>query len=357
MTTDVLRLQGNYLVQTPQGGVITLDVGTSGSTGTVIINGNLDVKGATTQIESINATIKDTTVILNSGEPATGYPNGHVTNGTSGLMIARGSTGNLDDPTKAAFIEWNDAATWRGSGSTTDVQGLFEFRIGPTNGGSNTRYSAIKVNAIRIDENSAAVISGIPRLNILGHENQGSLISVSGCLDYYSNLINNGDPDDIPTKQYVDYMVSNAGGGLVVGKSYLTIIDNSIDSQPSEIIGVIDGHPSDKLSISSGTVVMRIGAAGAQFTGINLSGNQVLSVGSNSNLQLSANGSGQIFVNSPMLLAGSSPAVPSSGQTGIYTTAPSGGGTGVFYVNNTTGSVVQDEFISRRKALIFSIIF
>ena len=101
MTTDVLRLQGNYLVQSSLAGQITLDTtaganvtGASNSTGTVVVTGNLVVYGDTkfgsvtnTDVENMNVT--DNLITLNSGELSLSNVNGSVTagGGYAGIKI------------------------------------------------------------------------------------------------------------------------------------------------------------------------------------------------------------------------------------------------------------------------------
>jgi uncharacterized protein YigE (DUF2233 family) len=42
----------------------------------------------------------------------------------------------------------------------------------------------------------------------------------------------------------------------------------------------------------------------------------------------------------------------------LYVAEPGGGGTGVYFVNSSTlGVVTSDEFTSRKKALIYALIF
>jgi hypothetical protein len=177
MTTDVLKLQGDYRIKTASNGAIYLDVSSSG---TVYITGNLDVQGVTTTIESVNATVKDSTITLNQGDPLVG---GHITNGVSGLQIARGNNDSIYD---SAYIQWNDNSIWHGTGQISDVTGVFEFRVGPTN--ASPQYTALKFNALRIDEASASTIGAAPRLNIFGQENPTSVISVAGTSNYENRV-------------------------------------------------------------------------------------------------------------------------------------------------------------------------
>jgi hypothetical protein len=369
MTVDVLRVQGDYHIITNAstttngasgGGNITLDVGGNGvNTGTVVITGNLDVRGTTTQIESINATIKDNTLILNSGEPNNTTPGG-VTNGTSGIMVSRGRAG-ADTPSIGAFLEWNDNAQWAGTGVLSSVRGVWEFREGPT--GSGAKYSAIKVNAIRIDEASASTAGsgqGLgARLNILGSDNPTSVISVSGTINYESRVT---DKDDIPNKAYVDNTLAsgiNTAQSLIDGHSYLKILDNYLDGVTSEVIAVLDGDPTQRLNITTGTVVMRLTAAVAQFSEIQFVGNQIQPTGTNTDLKLATNGSGRIILEAPLVFNSLvTPTSPPIGQTNLYASTAGGGGTGMYFQTTDSLSVTtSDEFVSRKKALVFSIIF
>ena len=142
MATDVLKVPGDYLLQTAPGGLITLDLAT---TGTVVINGNLQIKGTETVTSSTNVALKDNIFIINSGET---YPDTHsgeygITLGTAGISIARGDD---DDITKAATFIYNQTdATgyWTDNGGNIN-KGIFEFKVAE-------KGSAIMANAIRID--------------------------------------------------------------------------------------------------------------------------------------------------------------------------------------------------------------
>ena len=368
MTTDVLRLQGNYLIQTTtngggsNGGVVTIDVGGgpggASSTGTVIVRGNLVVLGTQTNLVTTNASIKDNTITLNSGEIGNG-PNPTVTAGTSGIKIARGINGQ-DQDQYAAFLEWNEERSWQGTGAISNIAGIWEFRVGRT---GRPQYGAIRVNAIRIDENSASTAGAGAgqgsRLNIFGSDNPTSVISVSGTNNYESRVT---DPDDIPNKAYVDNLITSPQAEaekLVVGKSYVTLTDTFNDAVTSEIIGVLNGDPDeDRTNITTGTIVMRITESVAQFSGVQFVGNEILPTGADEDLILSTDGTGQIILAAPLLFESGNPPVPGVGETGLYVGESAGGGTGVFFVKkDLLGDVTSDEFISRKKSLIYSIIF
>jgi hypothetical protein len=369
-STDVLRVQGDYRIITAQAGTITLDTsidaGSGVTTGTVVITGDLLVRGATqfgvstTVVEDTNIT--DRVVTLNFGETGGSIQSrGNVTgDGYSGIKIARGNVAIPNRNDYAAFIEWNDNATWQGTGAVQVVDGLFEFRVGKT----NPSYSAIKINAIRIDPNSASTAGAGagqgPRLNIFGSDNPTAVMSVAGTNNYAARVT---DPDDIPNKQYVDDLI--IGGpdtveNLVVGKSYVKIIDSFTNAVPSAIIGVLNGDSAQNKtdSVLTGTTVMRLTESVAQFTGIQFVDNEILPTRPDTNLRLAADGTGQIVLAAPLLFENSTVPRPDTGQTGIYVGNPGGGGTGVFFVSSSTlGVVTSDEFVSRKKALIYSLIF
>lgn len=372
MTTDVTRVQGTYKIQNiNNAGVVNdiLIVDTTGSSAaysgiptssTVVVTGNLVVVGTRTQTSSTEVTIKDPTIVLNQG-------NGWLPGGEylAGIKI---SSDAQDSDINSYFLQWNNNKTWQATGPLGLVNGIFEFRRGLP---GNTVYSGIKINAIRMPkydvgtdsqpEGPYSTISGpaVPRLNIFGSDNPTSVLSVSGTSDYELNCT---DDDDIPNVRFVlDQLASNIdqARNLVVGKSYITINDKQEDlASFSQIIGVLDGTPSIKPNPTTGTVVLRITTSTAQLAQMQFNANQVSPVSANANLVLAANGTGQIVAASPMLFQTTTPPSPGTGQTGLYSQNPGAGGTGMYYVNSSTGGVVtQDEFVSRKKALIFSMIF
>jgi hypothetical protein len=367
-STDVLKVQGDYRIITTQAGSITLDTAAGAGTtvGTVVITGDLIVNGATqfgispNIVEDTNIT--DRQITLNFNEPGAGggVRAGVSGDGYSGIKIARGFGVNRNDNQSAAYIEWNENAIWNGSGVVGQVRGIFEFRVGR----NNPSYSAIKVNAIRIDPDSAptntAGAGQGPRLNLFGSDNPTAVLSVKGTNGYEGRVV---DDDDIPNKRYVDDILLSASDtveNLVVGQSYVKIVDSLTDGFPSQIIGVLNGDPTEvKTSVAlTGTVVMRITENIAQFPGIQLVNNEIMPTSVNTNLRLSASGSGQLVVAAPFLFENSIPPSPGLGQTGLYVANVGGGGTGVYFVSSSTlGVVTNDEFVSRKRALIFGLIF
>lgn len=371
---ETLRLQGDYKIETRTGGQLVIDVSGGvgappSSNGKVTILGNLDVIGTTSQIDSTDTNINDTTLTLNSGEP--GSLSGAVTtnNGNSGIKISRGRTNSKDNANIAAYMEWNDDTYWTGSGQRNQVKGQFEFRVGLD--GSQAQYSAIKINAIRIDENSASTIgagtAAGPRLNIFGSENKFAVMSVFGTASYENQV---SDDDDIPNVAWVRQEINNNGNiapGIKVGKSYLTLFDAyNTPGVESEAILVLNATAAPTAidittnPVTDGTVAMKITETIAEFNGIRLSGNTITPVSTNSNLVLATNNTttSKIILASPTYFQTSGVPTPDAGQVSFYTGEPAAGGTGLFYVSSSTGgTVTNQEVISRKKALIYALIF
>lgn len=362
MTADVNRVQGLYKIQSQTGQDI-LVVDTTGTSyasppktnSKVVVTGDLYILGTKTESSSTVITATDPTILLNKGNTW----GGELISKFAGLEISRHP---FDEAQYSAFLQWNENAKWTGSGRLGQVDGVFEFRVGPSGPGSS--YSAVRVNKILVDEDSCSTVGdGQRRLNILGADNPNTVISVAGH-PRYASLIS--DKDDIPNKEYVDQAVtsnSTSTLSIVDGNSYLTIIDQLKDGAESQIVGVLNGNPVDRNGIitenlNAGTIVMAVSANGAKFTGIQLIGNQVRPTTNDTNLVLDASGSGQIVLAAPLLFETSSVPQPAPGQTGMYSDDPAGGGTGIYFVNSSTGGVVtSDEFVSRKKALIYSLIF
>lgn len=341
MSINVVRVPGDYRVETNTNGRITLDTGVN--TGTVVITGSLDVRGTTTVVQATNASIKDNTLVLNAGEA-----NSYVTLGTSGIIVDRGNSANLSN---AATMLYNDEAgvdgfTWH----TTDIsqRGIFEFKVAGN-------VSAIKVNAVRIDEGTAPRVGGYPRLNFFGSDNPATVISVAGTLNYEDRVI---DDDDIPNKAYVDIAVQTAQTTANVQKI--------VQQQTS--IGAYDSSQGGYQGSNVSEIVIEYttGVPSVRFTpnSANFGNSIILTQGTitradvdstDADLFLEPKGNGKIVVRKALQLTDQAtpPAAPTNG-TAIYTNGTVGpGGTGIYYVNNQ----IQGEFISRKRAIIYGLIF
>lgn len=336
MTTNVLRLPGEYQIQTNSNGRITLDTGVG--TGTVVVTGSLDVRGTTTVVQATNASIKDNTLVLNAGET-----NSYVTLETSGIIIDRGFGANLSN---AATLLYNDQVGIDGfSWHTTDIaqRGIFEFKVAGN-------VSAIRANAIRIDTATAPKVSGFPTLNFFGSDNTTALLSVAGSGDYAARVSASLDDNIIPNKKYVDLQVQNAASSANIsrvfqGNTEMVIEDISTTGQPSII----------KFGFTPGLYNVTFSENDVIFPGMIFTQNTITARGSNADLYLEPTGTGTINVRKALRLTDqATPPVANTNTTALYTTGVVGpGGTGIYYVNKDTSG----EFISRKKAIIYGLIF
>jgi hypothetical protein len=336
MPTDVLKVSGSYLLDAGQGD-ITLNVTNSISTGTVNIIGNLNVIGTTAQIQSIDSSIKDNILVLNSGETA----NPGITLGTSGIMISRG---NNDDPTLAAYMLYDETGNgvWSGPGGELH-QGTFVFSS--AGGGS-----AIRVNAIRIDSNTTST------LHLLGVDSGDALVTVSGQVGYAGRVRLGNDPNAIPNKQYVDealYAGTDIAKRLQVGNSSLRMTDNSL-SQLDPYYDI-----SNRLFAALGTstnVVFDLFDNTLRLVGLTID-STVITANTADDIVLQPLSGNAVVIKETLKLGQrttSTTVVPDANiDTIYYSETVGGGGTGLYYVNTNQ----SDELVSRRKAIIYGIIF
>ena len=82
----------DYVIASKPGGEIRLDTGNL--EGTVVVTGNLNVKGTTTEINSTEVTLEDNIIVLSAGNTESGLPNTPPINGRSGIEIDRGTSPN-----------------------------------------------------------------------------------------------------------------------------------------------------------------------------------------------------------------------------------------------------------------------
>jgi hypothetical protein len=341
MATDVIRYSGDLKIATAVGGTMTFDTGVN--TGSVIITGNLTVRGTQTYISSTNTNVTDNLLILNSGET-----NGYVTLGQAGIIIDRG---NNASSTSSAQLIYDDTQPWsayRYTATTgTSYSGQWVIK-------AENRLSAIQVAAIRFDgqgpENDG-------RLNLIGRGVVG-MLSVAGQNNYASRVTHD---DDIPNKKYVDDQIAGpapfAEWAQVLKESTasdtsIVPADSAFSGAPSRITTYIDGE--ENIIVQQGTV---------RFTGISFIGNTIRPNTNNTNLTLQTQGTGTVVVNNGLTI-GYSAAAPQPNATSvkIYTTSTLGAGsTGIMFttLDNRTipSSTARGELISARKALVLSIIF
>jgi hypothetical protein len=315
--SKVVRIQdGDYSVITRNANVdttITLD------SNSVVITGNLDVKGVTTQIESVNTTVKDNIIVLNQGELGAG-----VTLQKSGITIDRGQASSVNllfDET----ITWTTPSGFSQSGAFTLIR-------------NDSTLVALKTNVITTGTGTLRINTGVTGTGT---------ISVSGTPDYEDRVL---DDDDIPNYKFLkNYILSNyvPGGGqglAVVDQFYRYNGNTKLDTGAQAYDSALDGTSRVEIKVD-GTVQAYVNTSG-------LITNYVSS--NTGNLTLTAaSGLVDVTANLGLQNQGSAPSAV-AGKNIIYSSSTqSTGATGVYFKNSTTNG----ELISSKKALLYAIIF
>lgn len=313
MAVDVLKVTGDYKIVTSSatGTQLTMD------TPEVRITGDLTVLGNTTTINTANMSIEDNVIILNSGETS---PSG-ISLGQAGLNIYRGPSSS------AATLLFDDTLSYlQPSGSTGP--GVFTFKVGSSLG-------AIQAHVIETTGEN---------LLLLGQNAANAVVSVTGTSDYETNVT---DDDHIPNKKYVDIAVAGAAiSRMTAGNTIAEVFDTS------------DGDPLSQFTINvDGAEKFSVNAITTEFQDVQLDGTTIRPKNSNSSLFLETNGTGEVVVRDVLSIEGAvAPSAPNadSGRIKLYSQAEAEGGSGLYFVNTTS---TRDELVSKKKALLYSMLF
>ena len=304
----------DYKVTVQAGGTITLDTGVSA--GLVKITGDLLVLGETTILETTNTAIEDNIIILNRGESGLG-----ISEGSAGIQIDRGFQPD-------ALFLFDENQQWLDTQTGLTRLGGYTFKT------EDGFLVGIRTNSITTNGTD---------LNLLG--SGYSVISVSGTIDYEQNIT---DDDDIPNVKWVDnfvvqYFLDNPLEFIKKGDSVLRIYDSLYD--PETVL---------ELKLDN-TISAEFRSDRVDLQNIKLSNGEITTNLSNLDLTLSALGTGNVVVNDilKLTLSASDPSLATDGVR-VFAKPEGYGGTGVYFVN-TKGT--KDEFVSKRKALAYSMIF
>ena len=339
--SKVLRVtDGDYRIVVDNGdtGTIYLDTtsGAASPRGTVVITGDLEVKGTQTTVESTNTTIADNILTLNDGESGAGI---RASFGyKAGIEIDRGSL-----PT--ARLVFDEQSPYVAGGSS----GTGSFRFEDINGD----FLPLNVNSINAE-------------GPLYVTTPNSAINVAGTVDYEKNVftytgaaVSNAVPinnDFIPNaKGVVDYityaLANNFQPGIQDANTSVTATDFDTSSNESVVVITVDGL------VAANFYSNRI-----DLGDIKIQNNEISTTNSNEPLLLAAPGTGSVIVKDSFEITeylyeddGVAPAstVPDSGIK-LFSTTEGTGDTGLYFVNksNTTG-----EMISKNRALLYGMLF
>jgi hypothetical protein len=341
-----LRVNGDYNIKTEEGARITLDTGPN--VGSVRITGDLLVEGATVYVAATNLDIEDNIIVLNKGETGAG-----VTLDYSGIQIDRGTLG------ATSFI-WNENITIPAGSSSTNA-GSWQLVSG-TGGVYSFSDSRLKLKEIITESTTDG-----GDLLVIG---QGTgVIKVIGT-DNYENQVTHDD--DVPNKKYVDDTIQNNPTFQVVSdNSRVTVSDKdrlpNIAAQPGSLAyltattGFSTGGESAVSVIVDAALNTQFYPNRTEMFDLEFTESEITTKSgiTNQNILIRAQGTGKLQTNYAVQLdsiAGTPAYVTNA--TILYSTTPSIGTTGVWYVNPSAEARLQSgELINKNKALVFSMIF
>tara|TARA_B100000674_G_scaffold68276_1_gene47109 strand:+ start:50 stop:1054 length:1005 start_codon:yes stop_codon:yes gene_type:complete len=331
----IVKVDGDYKVSVTSGNTITLDTGVEA--GKTVVTGDLEVKGTTQTISSVNTTIADNILRLNEGETGPGVSASN--NYQAGIEIDRGSN---------ADVRWvfDDNVAWQIGGDSGEGLWLAQY-----DGGAEgyIKTTGIAAGGTLYVQTGNGVISVT---NSNSYEEKVFTYSGGSISDGGSGVIIDDDiiPNTKAVTDYVAYYLANESSpSIVQNDSEVRVKDFQTTGSPSEVDFKIDN-----------TSVAKIFVNRSEFGDIRLSGSTISTTSSNQNLIFEAQGTGTVQVNDVLQLSPTpgiddpltDPAAPATGVK-IYSKSASTGDTGIYYTNNSK----QDEIISRNRALVLSMIF
>ena len=325
MSRIVKVSQSDYRLQVQPEGTITLDVGVS--PGKVVITGDLLVEGNTTTVNTTNLEIEDNIIRLNVGETGVG-----ITEGTSGIEIARGSLPN-------ALFVFDESITWFDPLTNSIANG--GWTVTDTNG----KTGAIRIASIGNDGTTDIVFDLQNSGNFLSLVNTDATAYANAIMtDIATTTFDNTIPNIKTIKSYV------SSGAFTPGMA-------DVDKIYKTLLGVersrVQAYTASIDFLVNQTLNAQITVNGLNVNNINLFTNTVSNI-SNNNLVLTS-ALQNVELNATLWLDDqTNTPTAESGTTKIYSSATSGPGkTGLFFANLTT----SDELVAKNRALLFSMIF
>ena len=343
--SKVLRVtDGNYRIIVDNGdtGTIYLDTtsGAASPRGTVVITGDLEVRGTTTEVQSTVTTIADNILTLNEGETGAGIRASF--DYKAGIEIDRGSL-----PT--ARLVFDEQSPYVAGGSS----GTGSFRFEDVNGA----FLPLNVNSINAEgplyittPNAAINVAGTVNYEENVFDYTGGVITDPGS----GNVVLNNDyiPNAKGVVDYVAYALStNFQPSIADADTSVSSSDFDTSGTESTVVVTVDGL------VTSNFYSNRI-----ELGDIRIQNNEISTLNSNESLLLASPGTGSVRVKDALEITellyeddGVNP-ITTAPDTGVklYSTNEGPGDTGLYYVNknNTSG-----EIISKNRALLYGMLF
>lgn len=361
---QVVQTNGDYIIRAVAdpvtGGKIVLDTGPN--VGEVRVTGNLVVTGDVLNVESSQLNIEDNTITINSYGDNPNPPAGVVLD-YAGIEIDRGSLPN------AAFIYDEINGYWfLAAGS---VPGPFSFSTDEPGDLTPRSASRLKLKEILTD---ASTDDG--DLLLIGADSATGVVKVridplDDGTQYQSNVVN---PNDVPNKKYVDdaiqnnptfQIISNSPPSPTVPNSATRVICTDINTAGStSYFATNTGYTTYGESAVSvlvdGSLIAQFFTNRAEIGGLEIGGGDdsyeiTTKAGvSNENIFIRTQGTGRLETNYGIELHRiGTPGLYPTDATMLYSSPPGAGKSGLYYYHDQD----RDELISKRRALLFSMIF
>ena len=332
-----IRVNGDYNIQTIESGTIKLDTGPG--VGTVVVTGNLQVEGTAVTVDVADLSIEDNIITLNKNEAGNG-----VTLIYSGIKVDRGP--DTDNYPPSAFVFNENIDAWQ---IAFGDDGSYSF--------ANSKLKLKEILTESTQDGGDLFLIGAGT----------GVLTVTGTAHYEDQVT---DDDDIPNKKYVDDAIRDNPTFQVLDNDTRVIVSDK------EVAGslsyLFDNTGYTTVEDDSAVSIIVDGGLSAQFYNNRIeSGNLELGGGeerneitsrngiTNLNVIVRTQGTGKLETNYALELdqIAVTPAfVPNS--TIVYSADPEIGQSGLWFVNDSP--VVNrrsGEFISKNKALIFSMLF
>lgn len=352
-----LNIDGDYKLNVTDGGTITLDTGTDA--GTVIVTGDLEVQGTTTTVDTSTLLIEDRVITLNrNGFDVSGKISDVGGQRVSGLEIDRGSSD--------AYWVFDENINTESPGA-----GAWVGRIG--NAGSSGTVVGIRTTSINTAGTDLFLINqGTGIVTVQGTNNYEEQVFNydSGSVDFSSNPVIEDDAL-VNARGVADYVSGFFTGRFqdrieegTTSPTAVEVQDIEVTGQESKVVFTIDNE--DVANFFNNRV---------ELQHIRIVDTTIEATSSNNDLNLIAPGAGSVKIDDTLLLTpvphanddGTGSPFPNQGfdtdtdnpdapQAGIKIYAKSEGpaGTSLYFVNS---SETQDELVSKKKSILFSMIF
>ena len=321
--SQFLQINGDYGIKTSEGNKILFDTGPG--VGEVRMTGNLVVEGDTLTVSAENLDVNDNVIVLNAGETGAG-----VSLRYSGLQIDRGT----ETPVTFVFDEQTDA---------------FQIAVGTPEGTFNFSSSALKLRSILTNSDTDD-----GDLTLIGTGT--GVVKVAGTIAYENQVT---DDDDVPNKKYVDDAIrDNPTFQIVDDDTRVIVTDNDVAGSNDYIFdntGFSTFGQSAVSIIVEGTLNTQFYSNRVEIQGLEISDNEITNNDTNANVFIRTQGTGRLQTNYALELEeiAVTPAYV-AGSTILHACTPGIGGSGIAYVGSTN---VNDELVSKNKAILFSMLF